>query len=49
VESPDDLHNRMGRVEITGVGGTGDGDRVYARANLLALEPCAPLAAGASS
>jgi threonylcarbamoyladenosine tRNA methylthiotransferase MtaB len=49
VESPDDLHNRMGRVEITGVGGAGDGDRVYARANLLALEPCAPLAAGASS
>lgn len=49
LEWPGDLHNRMGRVEITRAERVDDGDRVYARAKLLALESCAPLSAGASS
>ena len=44
---PEDLSNRFARVRVAGVELAGDGDRVFARGELLAVEPCAATGAGA--
>jgi threonylcarbamoyladenosine tRNA methylthiotransferase MtaB len=47
VSAREDLANRFGRVVVTGVDLSADGDHVRARGELVAREPCAAVATGA--